>query len=138
MQAFSAFQAAVFKALAGEPTLAALVGSRIFDDVPHESEATSTTFPRVTIGEQSADYAGTSDSDLFEVEITLHAWSRAAGRTECLNVIGAIYTALHRQSLPASAGYIVSLEYAGHDTAKDGDGETYHGTLRFTGLMQTS
>jgi hypothetical protein len=138
MQAFSAFQAAVFKALAGEPTLAALVGSRIFDDVPHEAETTSTAFPRVTIGEQSADFAGTCDSDLFEIEITIHAWSRAPGRTECLNVIGAIYRALHRQSLPASAGYIVSLDYAGHDTAKEADGETYHATIRFTGLMQTS
>lgn len=138
MLAFSALQAAVFKALAGEPTLAALVGARIFDDVPHESEATSTAFPRVTIGEQSSDYAGTSDSDLFEVEIIIHAWSRAPGRTECLNLIGAIFRALHRQSLPATAGYIVGLDYAGHETVKEADGETYHATIRFAGLMQTS
>lgn len=138
MNAFATFQAAVYKALMGAQGLRAIVGARIYDDAPHEAEGISTTFPRVSIGEQSAEFNGTSDSDLFDVEITIHAWSRAAGRKECLEIIGQIYAALHRQTLPASAGYIVNMEYAAHDTAKEADGETYHGSVRFTGLLQTS
>lgn len=138
MLAFSALQAAVYKALRVNPTLAALVVARVFDDVPHEAESTSTVFPRVTIGEQSSEFAGTDDSDLFEIELTIHAWSRLPGRSECLNLVGAIYEALHRQTLPTTAGYIVDMLYAGHDTAKEADGETYHATVRFTGLLQTS
>lgn len=138
MLAFAALQAAVYKALMGSPGLTAIVGSRIFDDVPHEAESTSTAFPRVSIGEQSSEFNGTSDSDLFDVEIVIHAWSRAPGRKECLEIVGQIYAALHRQSLPATAGYIVNFEYAAHDTAKEADGETYHATVRFTGLLQTS
>lgn len=138
MNAFAAFQAAVYKALAGAQGLTAIVGARIFDDVPHEAETTSTAFPRVSIGEQSAEFNGTSDSDLFDVEVVIHAWSRAPGRKECLEIVGQIYAALHRQTLPATAGYIVNLEFAGHDTAKEADGETYHASVRFTGLLQTS
>lgn len=138
MNAFAAFQASVYKALAGAQGLTAIVGARIFDDVPHEAETTSTAFPRVSIGEQSAEFNGTSDSDLFDVEVVIHAWSRAPGRKECLEIVGQIYAALHRQTLPATAGYIVNLEFAGHDTAKEADGETYHASVRFTGLLQTS
>lgn len=138
MNAFAAFQAAVYKALVGAQGLTAIVGARIFDDVPHEAETTSTAFPRVSIGEQSAEFNGTSDSDLFDVEVVIHVWSRAPGRKECLEIIGQIYAALHRQTLPATAGYIVNLEFAGHDTAKEADGETYHASVRFTGLLQTS
>lgn len=138
MNAFAALQAAVYKALMGASTLTAIVGTRIYDDTPHEAESASTSFPRVSIGEQTAEYAGTSDSDLFDIEIVVHAWSRAPGRKECLQITGAIFAALHRQTLPATAGYIVNLEYAGHDTAKEADGETYHATVRFTGLLQTS
>ena len=138
MNAFAAFQAAIYKALAGAPGVTAIVGSRIFDDVPHEAETTSTAFPRISIGEQSAEFNGTSDSDIFDVEVVIHAWSRAPGRKECLEMVGQIYAALHRQSLQGAAGYIVNMEFAGHDTAKEADGETYHATVRFAGLLQTS
>jgi hypothetical protein len=138
MNGFAAFQASIYKALSGAPGLTAIVGARIFDDVPHEAETTSTAFPRVSIGEQSAEFNGTDDSDLFDVEVVIHAWSRAPGRKECLEIVGQIYAALHRQTLPATAGYIVNLEFAGHDTAKEADGETYHATVRFTGFLQTS
>jgi hypothetical protein len=136
MAAFADFQGAVYKALMGEPSVTAIVGTRIFDDIPHGEETISTSFPRITLGEQSATMMGTDDSDVAEIEIIVHAWSRMAGRKECLDLISAIITAIHKRTHLVSAGVLVMLVYDGHDTAKEVDGETYHGTVRFTGILQ--
>ena len=138
MGAFSSFQTAVDTALVGEPTVTALVSTRIFDDVPHESDPVSTVFPRITIGDQTGEEAGTSDSDLTRIELTLHVWSRAAGRKECLDIMHATVKALHKRTHLVSQGVIVDLLYASHETAKEADGETYHGAIRFSGLLQYS
>ena len=138
MGAFSNFQTAIYKALIGEPTVTALVSTRVFDDVPHESDPQSTIFPRITIGDQAGEEAGTDDTDLTRLEVTLHVWSRAPGRKECLDIMSATVTALHKRNHLVSQGVIVSLMYAGHDTAREADGETYHGAIRFNGLLQYS
>ena len=136
MAAFADFQGAIYKALSGEPTVTAIVSNRIFDDVPHEAEPVATSFPRISIGDQSSSWIGTDDSDVVELEITLHAWSRMPGRKECLDLIFAMVRALHKRSHPVSSGVLVLMHYAGHETTKESDGETYHGQVRFTGLLQ--
>jgi hypothetical protein len=138
MASFADFQSAIFKALSGEPTVTAIVSTRIFDDVPHEAEPIATSFPRISIGDQSASWIGTDDSDIAEIEFTLHAWSRMPGRKECLDMIFAMVKALHKRTHLVANGVIVLLHYAGHETAKEADGETYHGQVRFTGLLQFS
>jgi hypothetical protein len=136
MGAFRDFQEAVRGALNSEPTLTAIVGTKIFDDVPHASEAISTAYPYVTIGDQIGAEAGTSDSDAAEVTVTLHAWTRAPGRLECLAMLDGIRTALHNKSLATPLGVIVYLNYQSHQTLRDPDGETYHGVITFLGLHQ--
>jgi len=139
MNGFAALQAAIYKALMGAPGLTAIVGTRIFDDVRRTKPRRRRRRSR---GSRSANSRPSSTapatSDLFDLEVIIHAWSRAPGRKECLEIVGQIYAALHRQTLPATSGYIVNMEFAGHDTAKEADGETYHATVRFTGLLQTS
>ncbi len=136
MGQFSDFQSAVFRALNAEPTLTVIVGARIFDDVPHEKETASTILPRVTIGDQSGSEAGSDTHDASEITITLHAWSRKPGRKECLDMLSAMIEALHNKSHAVAEGVIVHLLYDAHETQKDPDGETYHGIIRFNGLMQ--
>lgn len=135
-RAFADFQGAIFKALAGDPGVVAIVGARIFDDVPHEGEAIASGFPRVSIGEQGGEMVGTDDSDIVSMEITVHAWSRAPGRRECLQLIGAIVEALHKRAHPVASGLLIFLNYATHETVKEPDGETYHGSVRFAGMLQ--
>lgn len=135
MAAFSELQAAIWRALAGDPAVSAIVGARVFDDVPHEAENISTAFPRVTIGDQSALFQGTDDRDMVEVEFTVHAWSRAPGRRECLDLVSAIVQALHRRSHPTTLGTSCFMNYAAHEVTKETDGETYHGQVRFAGMF---
>lgn len=130
------FQGAVSKSLNAWPALTAIVGTRIFDDVPHGSEATSTAFPRVTIGEQIGTEDGSDSHDATTLSITLHAWSRSPGRKQCLDMLSEMIVALHNKSHFVANGVLVFLLYEGHETTKDPDGETYHGIIRFGGLYQ--
>lgn len=136
MGAFANFQDAVRAALNSEPSLTAIVGTRIFDDVPHAKESISTAYPRVSIGDQNGTESGASDAEAATISIAIHAWSRAPGRLECLRMLDAIRKALHDRQLAVSEGVIVFLNYQSHETSKDPDGETYHGIARFEGFYQ--
>lgn len=136
MAAFADLQSAVYAALMGEPAVTAIVSTRIFDDIPHEQESTSTAFPRITIGEQDGEEAGADDMDISQVSITVHAWSRSAGRKECLNLLSAIVKSIHRKEHFVANGVLVFLIYGSHETTKEPDGETYHGAVTFNGLLQ--
>lgn len=132
------FQAGVFKALNSWPALTDIVGVRIFDDTPHDKETADTAFPRVTIGDQIGTEAASDTHDASDIVITLHAWSRAPGRKQCLDMISAMIEALNRKDMAVSDGVVVFLSYEAHETQKDPDGETYHGIVRFRGLYQFS
>lgn len=136
MGAFAEFQKAVFRRLAGDPAVVALVGTKVYDDVPHQKEGTAPEFPFVTIGDQTGAESGASDLDASAVTIAVHAWSRKPGRLECLQLLDAIRDALHNRDHAVAGGAIVRLDYQGHETLKDQDGETYHGICRFEGLYQ--
>lgn len=136
MGAFSDFQSAVFKTLRGSPVVAEFVSTRIYDDVPHSAEAAAPSFPFITIGDQAGAENGADSMLAVEMEITLHAWSRAAGRKECLDILSAMVKALHDVPMLVTEGVVVYLNYASHSTSRDGDGETYHGQIVFTGFYQ--
>lgn len=137
MGAFLDLQKAVFSALNGNAALTAIVGAgKIFDDVPVMGEATSPSFPFVTIGDQSGEENGASDVDAADMTITVHAWSRGAGKAQALAMLDAIRDALHNKSHAVSTGVLVFLNYDGHETASEQDRETFHGVIRFTGFYQ--
>lgn len=136
MLALDEVQEAVYKALVAEPRVTALAAARVYDDVPHSAEGTSPAMPYIVIGDQSGTEAGSSDHDAIEITITLHTWSRAPGKRETLKLLSAINTALHKKSHAMASGFLVYLQYDGHETQKDQDGETNHGIIRFNGLLQ--
>jgi hypothetical protein len=137
MGAFLDFQKAAFAALNGNPALVTVIGSgKVFDDVPVAGESGAPSMPWVVIGEQSGEEDGASDVDAAAMSISVHAWSRGAGRAQCLAMLDAIRDALHNKSLFVTTGVIVFLNYAGHETELQEDRETYHGEIRFSGIYQ--
>lgn len=131
------FQKAVYTALRSEPALTAIVGTKIYDDVPHQKEGATPDFPFVTIGDQNMAEESASDFDMARFQMAIHAWSRKPGRLECLQILDAIRAALGlEKGHSVGSGKIVDIAYLSHETMRDPDGETYHGIVRFGGLLQ--
>ena len=107
MPGFADFQSAVWKALNGDPALQTLLGgaNKVYDDVPHGKEAAAPAYPYVTLGDQVGAEAGASDTQMADMQITLHAWSRGAGRLQSLQIIDAMRDA---GNLPVNIAAVIS------------------------------
>lgn len=135
-----AVQQAVYTALRTDSGLIALIGdgnsperARIYDNVPQGTwdDDDQSFSDYVTVGDDTAVEAGTKTFDAQELTVTLHTWSRYNGRKRCKQIMGAIYTALHNQSLAVSGGTLVNLRWEFADSFLDEDGQTRHGVQRF-------
>lgn len=129
-----ALQQAIFSRLTTDsPTLAALGGPRIYDDVPARAE-----FPFMTFGQSTERDWSTGTDQGFEHTITLHTWSRARGRKEAQAVIAAARDALHDQELDLTGHRLVNLRHEYSEVRRDTDGETFHGIARFRAVTEVA
>ncbi len=120
-------QKAIYQKLRNDaPLLALLGGAKIYDNTPQRTE-----FPYVTFGQSVVRDWSTGTDKGHEHIVTLHVWSRAAGRRQVHEMIDAIETALHDQPLVMSGFILVNLRHENSDARRDPDGETYRGTVRY-------
>lgn len=119
-------QAALVALLKADPALNALVGARLFDVAPQD-----TAFPYCEFGDALGEpFDGVAMSG-WESVVTLHTWSRAAGRGECLRVLAAINDAVHDRQLSLSSSNFVNGRLLSQRTIPNGDQETTHGIQQF-------
>lgn len=127
-----ALQQAIVATLANDSgVLAALGGSRIYDDTPQPA-----AFPYATIGQTTARSADSDLSSTDEHIFTLHIWSRARGRREALAIADAIRLALHDKPLTLTAHKLINLRHDFSDARRERDGDTIHGTVRFRAVTE--
>lgn len=127
-----ALQKAFFLKLTADAALASLLGGpRIYDDVPVRGE-----FPYVTFGQTTERDWSTGTDDGGEHVVTLHVWSRAAGRKEADEIMSAVRTALHDQALSLTGHRLVNLRHEFSDARRDADGESYHGITRYRAVTE--
>lgn len=106
--------------------LAATLDVEIYDDVPEDP-----TFPYVVIGDDTAvdfsddTYLGT------DATLTIHVWSRLAGRSEVKGIQQDIDDALNRFDLSVDGLSVITLHREFSETLLDPDGRTRHGVQRF-------
>ncbi|MGF7160272.1 hypothetical protein FHS85_001895 [Rhodoligotrophos appendicifer] len=127
-----ALQKALFSHLSGQAEMISLLGEAgILDDVGEPQG-----FPYVTIGEiRSSDWS-TQTRKGHEHQVTLHIWSRAKGRHETQEIMGALDSALE-EDLPALDGYrLVNLRPVFWHALRDPDGRTYHGVMRVRAVTE--
>ena len=126
-------QKAIFAALGVDATLATLIGDppRIYDDPPGEA-----ALPYVQIGDGTESDWGTSTDEGAEHQLTIHVWSRAAGRMEARAVLAAIHGALHDAVLTLESNSLVNLRFALSQVWRESDGETYHGMARYRAVTE--
>lgn len=123
---------AVRDRLLADATLTALIGS----DRVHAEIAPGAALPYVEIGDLTAIDAGAADVDAQEHTVTLHCWTEAS-RLACLDMVAAVRASLHDASLTLAAGRCPNIRCEFAETARDPDGITHHGVLRFRAVTQT-
>lgn len=117
--------------IADADVLAAIGGARVFDDVPRGA-----AFPYVTFGITSDRDWGTATEAGSEHIVTLHVWSRAAGRREADAIVNALAGALHDAALTLDGHRLVNLRRELSEARRDPDGETFHGLVRFRAVTE--
>ena len=127
-----ALQQAIFAALTADAALVALLGGeRVYDDVPSRAE-----FPYVTFAQTSERDWSTGSEEGSEHVLTLHVWSRAGGRREAHEIMGALRAALNDEALPLSGYRLINLRHEFSEARRDPDGESFHGIVRFRAVTE--
>lgn len=111
--------------------LAALGGPRVYDHVPRGASYPYLTFGQMTVRDWST---GSEASD--EHIVTLHVWSKAAGREETQDIIGAVRAALHDRSLALDDHRLINLRHEFSETRREPDGQHFHGIVRLRAVTE--
>jgi hypothetical protein len=129
--------AAIYAVLAADAPLVALIGAdKVFNGVKD-----GTALPYVDIGDDTATDYGSSSGDAQEHTVTIHCWANQplSGKSAKLLVtqmVAAVRLALHDVDLTLSAGVSPNLRCEFRETARDPDGVSWHGVLRFRAVTQ--
>lgn len=127
-----ALQKAIHQTLAADAGLTGLIGGpRVFDDAPRDA-----AFPYVTFGQSTLQDFSTGTEESDEHLVTLHVWSRMAGRKQTHEIMGALRSALGSASLALEGHRVVNLRYEFGEARRDPDGETYHGIVRYRAVTE--
>lgn len=127
-------KAIVAKLLAFAP-LAALVGTRVWDRPPSNSEP---AFPYVTLGESQVLADNADCYRAAEVNFVIQGWSRRTTREEVKRVGAQIAAALdgEEDGLFLATHSVVSCDFLRSDVFLDEDGKTQRIAVRFRALTE--
>jgi len=127
-----ALQKAIHTRLTTDAGVLALLGSpRVYDDVPRQP-----TFPYVSYGQSTARDWSTGTDEGHEHIVSLHVWTRGAGRKPAHELSGAVEAALDQQPLALEGHRLVSLRHEFSDVRREDDGETWRGLLRLRAVTE--
>jgi hypothetical protein len=127
-----AIQRGIYQALANSSNLTSLLGgARIYDDPPQAAN-----LPFVSLGQTELRDWSTGTEDGAEHDLTLHVWSRSGGKKQVHQIIEAIRTVLHDQSLALSDHHLVNLRHELSEARLDPDGDTVHGIVRYRAVTK--
>ena len=92
--------------------------------------------PMPTIGRATTSDWSTGSEAGSEHRLTLDIWSRAHGKSECHAIADAIRAVLHDAALTLDGHALVNLRFESADIARDPDGITFHGRMRFRAVTE--
>lgn len=128
-----ALQQALHQALTSDAALTALLGGpRIWDHVPR-----GVAYPFISIGVTSERDWSTGSDTGGEHIMTLHVWSKAAGRHESDAISAAVRDVLHDAPLALAGCRLVNLRHELTDVRREADNEHYHGVVRLRAVTES-
>jgi hypothetical protein len=132
LPAHLALRAAIRNALLADSALiAALGGSRVYDEPPRNA-----AFPYVTLGEARLLDAAADGGAVQEHQLMLHVWSRQGGHREAHVIAGALLSVLDDAPLALNDHRLVNLRFTIADIRRESDGRTYHALVRFRAVTE--
>lgn len=111
--------------------LSQLGGPHVWDHVPRGA-----SYPYVTMGASTERDWSTGSDGGGEHILTLHVWSKAAGRHEAETIARELRAALHDQALTLDGYTLVNLRHELTDTRRDAEHELYHGVVRLRAVTE--
>jgi hypothetical protein len=120
-------QAAIYTRLDSQLTVP------VYDHVPQDA-----AFPYVTIGDDTSVQWDTDTNKGSTDTLTIHAWSRFAGRSQVKAIMKSIYSALHIYNLDITGASTVLCQWEFGETFLDPDGVTRHGVMRFRIIQEAT
>jgi hypothetical protein len=126
-----ALQQAVYAALLADGGVAALAGTRVFDDVPGDA-----AMPYVVIGEDRESDWSTATESGSEHILSLHVWSRASGHKEAKLLCDAVRAALDGAALAVSGATLIDIRYQATQYSRESDGRTIRAALTFRAILE--
>jgi hypothetical protein len=107
---------------------------RLYDSAPEDP-----IFPYLSYGRLRREDIGGDELSLFSHQMTLHLWSRYAGRAEVLTLMEAVKAVLNDSDLIAAElmdETLVSATILYSDVLRAPDGRTHHGLIRLSILTE--
>ena len=126
-------QTAIVTALKADAGVVAVVGNRVYDNVPP-----SASFPYISLGDSQVLPDKADCIDGTEVFFSLDGWSRDLRFPECKTISKAIVAALDDQPLTVAGYTAVVFELDSINYLRDPDGITRHVALSFRALIQST
>jgi hypothetical protein len=125
-------QKAVYAALVGDATLTALLGGpKIYDAAPQNA-----AFSYVVIDQMRVADWSTGTESGAEHMLTLHVWSRHAGKKEAYEIADGVRAVLDGVLLGLEDHRLINLRHQYSELKPDEDGETYHGVIRLRAVTE--
>jgi hypothetical protein len=127
-----ALQQAIHQVLTASTAVTSLLGgAHVYDHVPRGQ-----AYPYVTFGATSERDWSTGTEDGGEHIVTLHVWSKAAGRHEADHIAAAVRAALHDKTIPMTGFRLVNLRQEIVDVRRETADEIYHGVVRLRAVTE--
>lgn len=126
-------QDSLIKALRADGVLPAVVGRRVYDQVPG-----APTYPYVTLGDGQVLPDKAECIDGVEIFLQIDVWSRKVGYAETKQITAAIVDALDDQALTVAGFDVTVFELSSVQYLRDPDGLTRHAAITFRGLLESS
>ena len=125
-------QQSVYNFLINDATITNLLGGQsVYDDVPQRAG-----FPYITFGRSTVRDWSTGTEPGNEHVLSLHIWSKAAGKKETYEIIDAICTRLQDNSLQLSDHHLVNFRCEFSEARRTVDGEKFHGIVRYRAVTE--
>lgn len=127
-------QKAIFAKLMQSAELASLMdGVRLYDRAPANA-----VFPYLTFGRTSAYDWSTDTENGAEHLVTIHAWSKERGKSQCHVLLDVVRVELDDAALTLDGHALVRLGSEYSEIRYEDDHDVHHGLARFRALIDAA